>query len=463
MGIVLKNGTIVNAGSIERGDLRIEGEIIDRLGFDVATGDDEVIDVTGCYLFPGGIDPHTHFDLDMGSTVTADDYITGSRAALIGGTTTVIDYATQSRGKNLAEALTVWHEKAKGKSFVDYGFHMAMCDCRDEVLQELATLPQTQGVSSVKLYMAYKNTMQVDDAAILKTMRVCRDRGLRVCLHCENGDVIAELVREAKKAGHDSPAQHALTRPEAAEAEAVYRALRLSEITGCALYVVHVSTARAMHLIADAQKCGLPVTAETCPQYLLLDETCYAKGDFEAAKYVMSPPLRHRSNQAALWRGVAEQTISCIGSDHCSFNWKGQKELGRQDFSRIPNGAPGVENRFGLLYTFGVEIGQLSLQQFVQCTSANAAKLFGLYPRKGLLEVGSDADIVVWDPNRRSVIHAATQTQNVDYNAYEGFLQAGFPRHIFLRGNHVLNKGKLQIEPGGEYLPRSSVSMGEGH
>ena len=462
MGIVLSGGTVVNADSVECQDIRIDGPVIDRLGVGLVAIGDEVLDVSGCYLFPGGIDPHTHFDLDTGSTLTADDFTSGTRAALMGGTTTVIDYATQGRGQSLADALAVWHVKARGKSFTDYGFHMAMSDCRDEFLSELARLPSQHGVSSVKLYMAYKDVLQVDDASLLKVMRICREQGIRVCLHCENGDIIKELVKTAKAAGEFLPAQHAATRPEAVEAEAVYRAICLTEISGCSLYIVHVSTERALNLIREAQRRGLPVTAETCPQYLLLDESYYEKADFEAAKYVMSPPLRNRNNQAALWQGLADGTICCVGSDHCSFNFHGQKELGREDFSCIPNGAPGVENRLGLLYTFGVEAQRLSLRQFVQATSAGAAKLFGLYPRKGLLGIGSDADIVVWDPAQRSTIHAETQTQNVDYNAYEGFAQAGAVRHIFLRGNHEVKDGRLQAGLLGEYLPRKPLPIGEG-
>jgi len=463
MGIVLFGGTVVNYDSVKSQDVRIDGQIIDRIGPGLEVSGDEVIDVSGCYLFPGGIDPHTHFDLNMGNTMTADDFATGSRAALMGGTTTVIDYATQSRGQSLSDALAIWHGKAAGKSFIDYGFHMAMCDCRDEVLAELAMLAIHHGVSSVKLYMAYKDVMQVDDASLLKVMRVCRSAGLRVCLHCENGDIISEMVKSAKAAGKFSPEQHAATRPEAVEAEAVYRAICLTEIFGCSLYIVHVSTERAVNLIREAQRRGLPVTAETCPQYLLLDESYYEKADFEAAKYVMSPPLRNRNNQAALWQGLADSTISCVGSDHCSFNWIGQKELGRDDFSLIPNGAPGVENRFGLMYTFGVEAGRLSLQQFAQVTSTNAAKLFGLYPRKGALMVGSDADIVIWDPTRHSVIRAENQTQNVDYNTYEGFAQTGAVRHVFLRGKRMVKDGVSHVAALGEYLPRNPMPIGEGN
>ena len=462
MGIVLKNGIVVNSDSVERLDLRIDGSVVDRIGLDLALSDDEIVDVAGCYLFPGGIDPHTHFDLDTGSTVTADDFTSGSRAALAGGTTTVLDYATQARGDSLAAALSIWHRKARGKSFTDYGFHMAMSDCKGSILRELAELPLRQGVASVKLYMAYKDVLQVDDADLLKIMRICRKNGLRVCVHCENGDIIQELVREAKAAGKNSPSQHALTRPEAVEAEAVNRAICLAEITGCPLYIVHVSSGRAGDIIREAQRRALPVTAETCPQYLLLDETCYEKAGFEAAKYVMSPPLRSKDNQGQLWQALKEGTLSSVGSDHCSFNLAGQKELGRHDFSRIPNGAPGVENRFGLMYTFGVAGGRLSLQEFVSVTSSNAAKLFGLYPRKGVLSPGSDADVVVWDPTRRSTIRAATQQQKVDYNTYEGVEQIGAVKHVFLRGLKVIKDGVIQMGPTGIYLPRKPLSIGEG-
>ena len=345
MGRVLRGGTVVTTQSADKLDLRINGEHIAAIGVELECAGDEILDVSGCYLFPGGIDPHTHFDLDVGSTVTADDFASGSRAALAGGTTTILDYATQVRGGSVSEALALWHLKADSVSFTDYGFHLALCDCNDSVLQDLRSLPAA-GVASVKLYLAYKNVMQVDDASLLKVMQVCQALGIVVCLHCENGDIIAELISEAKQAGRLEPGEHAATRPEAVEAEAVYRALCLTELTGCSLYVVHVSSGRALSLIAEARQQDLPVWAETCPQYLLLDASYYALSAFEAAKYVMSPPLRNRSNQAALWRGIACGDLACVGSDHCSFNFRGQKEMGRDDFSRIPNGIPGVGKPF---------------------------------------------------------------------------------------------------------------------
>jgi dihydropyrimidinase len=461
MGIVLRGATVVNADAACLADLRICDETIAAIGAELVQAGDQVIDVAGCYLFPGGIDPHTHFDLDVGSTVTADDFASGSRAAILGCTTTVIDYATQSRGGMLQAALATWQAKAAGRSFVDYGFHLALCDCNPQVLAELAALPDDEGVASVKLYLAYKDVMQVGDADLHKVMRICRDKGIRVCLHCENGDLIDALIAEAKAAGRFEPVQHAACRPEILEAEAVQRAIAIAELTGCPIYSVHVSSARALALIRQAQEKGLPVTAETCPQYLLLDESRYMTEDFTAAKYVMSPPLRGKHNQESLWLGLREGALSCVGSDHCSFNYLTQKEIGRNDFSRIPNGIPGVENRFGLLYSYGVAAGKISLPQFVACISTEPAKLFGLYPRKGIVAVGSDADIVVWDTVGRGRITAATQAQRVDYNAYEGFEQIGQARDVFLRGHHIVQAGKIATGPLGCYLPRKNRWQGE--
>ena len=461
MDRVLCGGIAVTEDWTEKADIRLSGGRIAAIGNGVGQVGDEVVDVSGCYLFPGGIDPHTHFDLDVGSTVTADDFASGTRAALSGGTTTIIDYATQSRGGTVAEALSVWHQKADRVSFSDYGFHLALCDCNPAVLDELRRLPAA-GVTSIKLYLAYKNTMQVDDATLFRVMRICREQNLLLCLHCENGDIIAELTAEAKAAGRLDPAEHAATRPEDVEAEAVNRALCMAELTGCRLYIVHVSSARSLALILAARRRGVHVWAETCTQYLLLDASRYRLPGFEPAKYVMSPPLRSKENQAFLWQGVANADVACVGSDHCSFFFEGQKTMGRDDFSRIPNGIPGAEDRFGLLYTYGVAAGRISLQVFVSAVSTAAAKLFGLYPRKGTLTVGSDADIVAWDPAVRRTIRAATQVQRVDYNPYEGFEQAGMARHVFLQGKHAVQNGELHGGPMGDFLVRSATASEEG-
>jgi dihydropyrimidinase len=414
-------------------------------------------------LFPGGIDPHTHFDLSVGTTVTADNFATGTQAAAVGGTTTVIDFATQNKGETLAQAVANWHEKADGRSFVDYGFHLAISELNDRVLHELESIVERAGISSVKLYMAYKRILQIDDAALLRTLQAAKQLGILVCVHCENGDVIDVLVEEAKALGQRSPKYHALTRPIAVEQEAVNRAVCLAEIAGAPLYVVHVSSGEGLRVIHAARSRGLEIYGETCPQYLLLDASLYEADDFSAAKYVMSPPLRSAENQGQLWDGLREGSLLTVGSDHCSFNLAGQKELGRDDFSKIPNGGPGVEDRFGLLYTYGVLGGKIDIHQFVALTSTNAAKLFGLYPRKGSIAPGSDADIVVWDPAVQSVISVRTQKQRVDYNLYEGFAQTGKARHVFLRGAQIVKDGILNNEPSGCYLARQPHLFRESH
>jgi dihydropyrimidinase len=437
-----------------RADVRIEDEKITSIGVNLQKPEDSLVNATGCFLFPGGIDPHTHFDLSVGTTTTADDFTSGSQAAAIGGTTTVIDFATQNKGETLAQAVANWHQKADDRSFIDYGFHIAISDLNDSVLGELASIVGDAGVSSVKLYMAYKRVLQVDDGALLRTLQAAKQLGIMVCVHCENGDAIDVLIEEAKSLGHLSPKYHALTRPVAAEREAIHRAISLAEIAGAPLYVVHVSSGEGLQVIAEAQRRGLPIYGETCPQYLLLDNSHYEENDFNAAKYVMSPPLRAAENQTQLWQGLQDGSLSTVGSDHCSFNLAGQKELGRDDFSRIPNGGPGVEDRFGLLYTYGVAAGKIDIHQFVALSSTNAAKLFGLYPRKGVIAVGSDADIVVWDPAPQGVISSKAQKQNVDYNLYEGFHQQGRARHVFLRGKQIVQDGVLSDNPSGRYLKR---------
>ena len=454
MATVLTGGTVVNATGSSRADVRIDGESIQAAGLNLQRPEDTLIDATGCYLFPGGIDPHTHFDLSVGVTVTADDFVSGTQAAAVGGTTTVIDFATQNKGETLAEAVANWHVKADGRSSIDYGFHIAISDLNDSVLCELASIVDQYGISSVKLYMAYKRVLQVDDGALLRTLQTAKQLGILVCVHCENGDVIDVLVEEAKSLGNRSPRYHALTRPAAVEREAIHRAVSLAEIAEAPLYVVHVSSAEGLRVIAEARGRGLEIYGETCPQYLLLDASRYETDDFSAAKYVMSPPLRALANQEQLLAGLRGGDLATVGSDHCSFNLAGQKELGRDDFSKIPNGGPGVENRFGLLYSYGVAAGKIDIHQFVAVTSTNAAKLFGLYPRKGLIAAGSDADIVVWDPALQSVISASTQKQRVDYNLYEGFHLVGGARHVFLRGKQIVKDGILKGEPCGRYLKR---------
>ncbi len=455
MGIVLSGGTVVTAADKYQADVRIDGEKIVAIGHKINQPEDQVIDVDGCLLFPGGIDPHTHFDLPIGTFSTSDDFLSGSLAAVLGGTTTILDYATQFKGETLKTGLENWHTKADGKSYVDFGFHMAITDWNDQVAREMTDLVEQAGVSSFKLYMAYKNILQVDDGALLRALRQAGECGALVCVHCENGDVVDYLVNEARSKGQTAPYFHPQTRPSEAETEATNRVITLAQIADAPLYVVHLTCSGALNAVVEARLKGLEVYAETCPQYLLLDESYYHSEGFNGAKYVISPPLRPACHQEDLWSGLKNGAIDVVATDHCSFNYKGQKELGLSDFSKIPSGAPGVETRMGLLYTYGVMTGKLTINEFVALTSTNAAKLFGLFPRKGTIAPESDADLVVWDPQVSSTISVDTLHQKVDYTPYEGFSQTGQVKHVFLRGQHVVKDGLLQAErPNGIYLSR---------
>ncbi|MDF2674296.1 MAG: dihydropyrimidinase [Clostridiales bacterium] len=461
MGILLKGGKIITAVDEYYSDIRIEGEKIVSIGRDIGKPGDEVISVEGCYLFPGGIDTHTHFDLDVGSTVTADDFSSGTRAAVVGGTTTILDYGCQNRGSTLKSALKEQHRKSEGKCYCDYGFHMGITDWNDETSKEIEDMVNS-GVTSFKMYMAYKKTMQVDDGVIYKALKRCKEVGGLITFHCENGDLIETFIEEARKNNIRGPYYHPLSRPAEIEKEAIDRLIMIAEIADTPVYVVHLSSSLGLMSILEGKKRGLEIYVETCPQYLLLNDSRYGEKDsssFEGAKYVMSPPLRKEYDQEVLWKGLSQGEIDTIGTDHCSFNYKGQKDIGKDDFSKIPNGGPGVENRMGLIYTYGVLSGKINMNEMVALTSTNAAKIFGLFPEKGTIAVGSDADIVVWDPNESFTITAKIQTQKVDYNPYEGFKQQGRAIHVLLRGNKVIYNGELvEKEPIGKYLFRKPFS-----
>jgi len=373
----------------------------------------------------------------------------------MGGTTTIIDYATQFKGESLKEALGNWHKKAQGQCYADYGFHMAITDWNEGIAQEISWLAQEAGVTSIKLYMAYKNILQVDDSVLFQALERSKQYGVLLCLHCENGDMIHNLVNQYLRNGQVTPNYHPLSRPVIAEKEAVTRAIALAEVLGAPIYVVHLSCYEALEVVADAKRRGVTVFAETCPQYLLLDESYY-EGSFTSAKYVISPPLRSKGNQEKLWRGLRAGILDTVATDHCSFNFQGQKTQGRNDFSKIPNGMPGVENRLGLLYTYGVVPGKISLNQFVNITAAHPAKILGLFPQKGTIAPGSDGDIVVWNPKAESIITAKEQYQRVDYSPYEGFKQIGKVEHVFLRGQHIVCNSILCNEPKGRYISRKS-------
>ncbi|MTV49181.1 dihydropyrimidinase [Heliobacillus mobilis] len=459
MGLVLRGGTVVTALETYPADVRIDGEQIGMIAQHIEpTAADQVLDVTGKYLLPGGIDAHTHFDLPFGDMSTADDFESGSRSAVMGGTTTVIDFATQFRGEPLTEALENWHDKARGKSYCDYGFHMAISDWKQGMTAQMEELVRKSGVTSFKLYMAYKGSMQVDDGVLFDVLRKSGEMGALVCLHCENGDVVNLLVQEARAQGRTAPSTHPLTRPPAVEEEAVARAIALANMAKAPLYIVHLSTRGALETAERARKQGACVYIETCPQYLLLDDRRYEGESFESAKYVISPPLRSPEHGEALWEGIRRGAVDTIATDHCSFNFQGQKSLGRNDFSKIPNGMPGVEHRLGLLYSAGVVPGKISLNQFVSLTATRPAQLFGIFPRKGTIAVGSDADIVLWDPQATKVIGKENHHCHVDYEPYEGFSQTGLPVHVFLRGRQIVRDGKLlDSAPGGRYLFRKPL------
>jgi dihydropyrimidinase len=462
MRTLIINGHIVTAVDSYTADILIEGETIALIGRNlpaIVGSVDRTIDATGKLVIPGGIDPHTHMDLPFGGTSSSDDFETGTRAAAFGGTTTIIDFAVQYKGQALNEALDVWFKKAEGKAVADYGFHMICTDLPEARLDEMKSLID-QGISSFKLFMAYPGVFLVDDGTIFKAMTTAGEHGGLICMHAENGVVIDVLVQQALAAGHIAPKYHALTRPTRAEAEGVHRAIALAEMAHSPVYIVHLSCYDALKEVQNARDLGLPAFAETCPQYLLLDISYYEKAGFEGAKYVMTPPLRDRENQELLWRGLRGNDLQLISTDHCPFCMKEQKELGRDDFSKIPNGGPGVENRMSLIYHHGVGAGRIGLNRFVELTSTAAAKIFGLFPRKGTIAVGSDADIVIFDPNREQTISAATHHMRVDYSAYEGWTVKGATDIVLSRGSVIVENGEWKGKAGtGRFLKRGTFSM----
>ncbi|MDP9110927.1 MAG: dihydropyrimidinase [Candidatus Eremiobacteraeota bacterium] len=448
MGTIIRGGTVVTATDTYQADVLIEGEVVNTIGGQIPTDSHAVVDAKGAYVFPGVIDPHTHLDMPFGGTVTADDFETGTRAAALGGTTTVIDFALHTRGDSLHNALKTWHAKASGKACIDYGFHLTIADGRDETMAEIPKIIDEQGVNSFKVFMAYKHVLQVDDETIFKTLQACAKAGGLVQVHAENGDVIEVTTKQAIAAGKTEPKWHALTRPVECEGEATHRAIRLAEIAKAPLYVVHVSSAMAADSISDGRKRGLPIYGETCPQYLVCDSSDYERPDFEGAKYVLSPPIRDKWNQAVLLNKLKNLELHSFGSDHCSFNLCGQKELGKNDFSKIPNGAPTIEDRLSILYEVGVNRGVLGLNNFVALGCTNPAKFFGLFPRKGTIAVGSDADIVVWDPKVKRTISAKSHHMNVDNNVFEGMSIQGSPRYVFSRGRMIADGGTFTGQKG---------------
>ncbi len=458
MRTLVKNGTVITAVDHYKGDVLIEDEKIASIGTAIDVQADKTIDASGKYVLPGGIDVHTHLDMPFGGTTSADDFETGTTAAAFGGTTSIVDFAIQYRGQTLHHAMETWARKAEGKAVIDYGFHMIITELTDQVEGEMDALVR-QGITSFKLFMAYPGVFMLDDASIFKALLRTGKNGGTICMHAENGGVIDVLVQRALAEGKTAPKYHALTRPARAEAEATHRAIAMSEIADVPIYIVHLSAAEALEMVTEARDRGLPAFAETCPQYLFLSYDNYEEPGFDGAKYVMSPPLREKAKQKELWRGLAFNDLQCVSTDHCPFCMKEQKELGRTDFSKIPNGAPGIETRMSLVYDGGVREGRITLNRFVELTSTSPAKIFGLFPRKGTIAPGSDADIVVFDPNRTFTLSAKTLHMRVDYNPYEGRQVTGATDTVLSRGRLVIENGKFVGRAGaGSFLKRATRS-----
>lgn len=457
MRYLLKNGTVVSGEGADTLDVLIDGEKIAAVGKSLEARDAEVIDVTGKLLFPGFIDGHTHFDLEVAGTVTADDFETGTRAALAGGTTLVIDFASQDKGGHtLKEGLEKWHKKADGKCSCDYSFHMSIVEWNEETEREIQDMIE-EGITSFKLYMTYP-AMIVDDCDLYKIIKKLNEYDCFAGVHCENAGVIDALIAEAKAEGRLGPENHPLVRPDTMEAEAVHRLLVIAKEAEAPVMVVHLTNRKAYEEILRARKDGQKVYAETCPQYLLLEDSVYSRPDFEGAKFVCAPPIRKKEDQDCLWEALACGEIQTVATDQCSFTLE-QKAMGKDDFTKIPGGLPGVQTRGTLLYTYGVRTGRITEAQMCRLLSENAARLYGVYPAKGVIQEGSDADIVVFDPEKESVISAETHAYHTDNNPFEGFALHGGIDKVFLRGNLAVKDGTVVQEKLGKYVYRGKKQI----
>ncbi|MCU1684344.1 MAG: dihydropyrimidinase [Amycolatopsis sp.] len=456
MRTLIKGGTVLSSTGSSVADVLVDGETIAAVAAPGVFADDaadQVLDATGKYVLPGGIDAHTHMEMPFGGSFSNDTFATGTTAAAWGGTTTIIDFAVQAKGTSLLSTLDKWHEKADGNCAIDYGFHMIVSDVNDTSLKEMDACLDG-GISSFKMFMAYPGVFYSTDGEILRAMQKARGNGSTIMMHAENGIAIDQLAAQAVAAGRTDPVEHSLTRPPELEGEATSRAITLAKVTGSPLYIVHLSAAQALAAVAEARDAGQNVFAETCPQYLYLSIEDMAKPNFEGAKYVASPPLREKSHQADLWRGLRTNDLSVVSTDHCPFCFKDQKELGRGDFRAIPNGIPGVEHRMDLLHQ-GVVAGEISLERWVETCSTTPARMFGLYPRKGVIAAGADADVVIYDPKAKQTLSAETHHMNVDYSAYEGWEIAGKVDTVLSRGSVVVSpSGFSGSTTHGKFLPR---------
>jgi dihydropyrimidinase len=460
---IIQNGSVVTATDTYRADIGIANGTIAAIGKELATQNaSQLLDAAGKLVLPGGIDVHTHLDMPFGGTTSADDFETGTRAAAFGGTTTLIDFAIQYKGQPLRQAFDTWMSKASSKAVCDYAFHCIMTDISGGQLAEMNDLVR-EGVTSFKLFMAYPGVFMLDDGSIFKALRMTSENGGLICMHAENGSAIDVIVQQALAEGKKAPKYHALTRPTTAEAEATSRAIALAEMAGAPIYIVHLSCDDALQKVREARDRGLPVFAETCPQYLYLSIENFNVPGFEGAKYVFTPPLREKWHQEKLWNGLKCDHLQVVSTDHCPFCFKEQKELGRDDFTKIPNGGPGIEHRMSLIYSGGVASGRFSVNRFVELVSTTPAKLFGLYPRKGTIAVGSDADLVIFDTGRKHTISAKTHHMRVDYSMFEGIQVTGMPDMVLSRGRVVVDKDKFLGRAGqGEFLRRSTFNHANG-
>ena len=457
MSILIKNGRVITAIDDYVADILVEGEQVVAIGRNLKADAERVIDASGKLVFPGGIDPHVHLDMPFMGTFSSDTYATGTRAALHGGTTMVIDFILQTQGDTLHNALATWQKKSNGNAYGDYSYHMAVTDFNDDVAKEVVQMIHEEGITSFKTFMAYKGALMIDDGQMVGLMKVVRENGGLVTVHATNGDMIDHLIAKHRSEGKLSPLYHYLSQPEITEAEASGRFADMSDYTGCPGYIVHMTCEGALNEIRNSTRRNQKVFVETCIQYLVLDASLYEK-NFEGAKWVMSPPLRQKKDQETLWAGINQGLVQVVATDHCPFMWE-QKLMGEHDFSKIPNGHPAIEHRVELLFSEGVNKGRISLNKFVEVTSTNAAKIFGMFPRKGTIAVGSDADIVIFDPNEEHIVSADTHHMNVDYSGYEGWPLKGKTKTVLLRGQVAIEDGETKVPQGyGQFIRRGSTS-----
>lgn len=455
MSLLIKNGRIITAADDYVADIFIEGETIKSIGKNLAVIADETIDASGMLVFPGGIDPHVHLEMPFMGTFSSDTYETGTRAALHGGTTTVIDFILQKQGSSLRAAFNEWNGRATSNAVGDYSFHMAVTDFNDSTKGEIKEMID-EGITSFKTFMAYKGALMIDDRQMIGLMEEVKKQGGMVTVHATNGDIIDYLVQKNVSEGNRAPIYHYLSQPEVTEAEASERFVDMTNFTGCPGYIVHMTCEGALNAVRNATKRNQKVFVETCIQYLVLDASLYEQ-DFDGAKWVMSPPLREKKDQATLWAGINQGLVQVVATDHCPFTWE-QKLMGKDDFSKIPNGHPAIEHRMELLFSEGVNKGKISLNKYVEVTSTNAAKIFGLFPKKGTIGVGADADIVIFDPSKKHTISVDTHHMNTDYSGYEGWEVTGKVKTVLLRGKVAIDDNKCLVEKGyGQFVKRKKV------